>query len=335
MRYLRIWYQLSVSRFWIERLLTEKLKVVTLVFLVLLAGANTGHGESHADKRTGSVIFPRMDSPVRVFALNDTVKLAQGQLINLIRARDRNAFWLLCDERGDKTVISYRFRFTNDPFADREYRVTGNYDRGIYLKLPSEYALFRGKTDEYQYVDGDKYFKILVPVDPPPEISEWNLAPRMAHFGIPNYINWAEPTYLVKPYAYWTEREMSALGMIRDCKQFQYGYEFWFEKPDLRLVKEAVLAPKTVENSHGKEDVSCDYGQAETLKTVEYTYGEDNESRFPTLVSVRSYGYLTAKLEFRLIQGYWMMAQGNVYSYSVDGETFSYRISTADIMIEK
>ncbi len=317
------------------RRLTTNFSVTTFLLLALVAVAHAGFSKLDTEKRTSNVTFPQMDEPVRVFALNETVKLAQEQIDNLIRARDRNAFWLLCDERGDKTLISYRFRFTNRPYADREFRVTGRYDRGVYLKLPSEYALFRGKADKYQYVDDEEYFKVLVPVEPPPEISEWNLAPQMFHYGIPNFIQWAEPTYFAKPFSYWTEREMSALKMIRDYNQFQYGYEFWFEKPDMRLVREMILAPKTVENSEHWENVRYDYDQPEIVKTVEYTYGENGESEFPTDVSIWYDSNLFAKLEFQLVDGLWIMREGRFFSYGLDGEMSTFAISTTDLVVEK
>lgn len=230
--------------------------------------------------------------------------------------------------------VSYRFRFVHEPYVRREYPVTTKYDRGIYFKVPSEYALFYGQVDKFSYEDTERYLKIIkiiVPPAPPAGNGDINLYSRMFHFGIRNFINWAEPVFFMKPFAYWTEQEMSALGMLRDPDNFRFGYEFWFEKPDLKLVKEVILAPNRARNS--EDTVSINHATPEIVKTVEYVY--EHLSQFPTLARVISNGYLSAELHFSLIDGYWMMCWGEIYSYTTGGERITCTISNSEVVIHK
>jgi len=265
------------------------------------------------------VMFPGIEGPVRVQALRAAARfdpdrpgrhvLPANIVENLVRARDRNAFWLVSERRKDYKAISYVFVFTNYQGTVRVLPTRGKYDRGTYLKLPSEYMLYQGRYREYDYEDGPEYFKVTMKPQSEPKVEE-GLYQELYHGGVPNFISWAKPVLMTEPLAWKRERDMWSLSLVRNPRDIQYGYELWFAKDDLRLVRELITEPKLTKDEDGHEQY--DFTAPQVVREIRYTYLDGTD--YPTRVSVFEGDYCAAELRFRLVDGFWMLERGTLFT---------------------
>lgn len=265
------------------------------------------------------VVFPGIEGPVRVQALRVAARLdpdrpgrhvlSDNIVENLVRARDRNAFWLVSEGRKDYKAISYVFVFTNFQGTIRVLPTRGKYDRGTYLKLPSEYMLYQGCYREYEYEDSPDYFKVTMKPQSEPEVEE-GLYQELYHGGVPNFISWAEPVLMTEPLAWKREREMWCLSLVRNPRDIQYGYELWFAKEDFKLVRELITEPRLTKDEDGHEHY--DFTDPQVVREIRYTYLDGTEH--PTRMSVLEGDYCAAELRFGLVDRFWMLERGTLFS---------------------
>ncbi len=278
-----------------------------------------------------NVLFPGIDEPVRVAALESAAGVVPDKLDDvlpvkvldsIIRARDRNARWLVCERRTDYVSFSYTYVFEN--YSKRAQPTRGRYDRGVYLKLPSEFVLYYGDWRAYEYKDEEGYFKIKLKPDGKPEKGK----DKERHF-IPNYLDWASIGQMVQPIAWMTERWMAYVPLLRDTMDYQYGFELWFGQRDLRLLRELITVPTEVIGDDGT--VHLDTDNPTIVKEVHYRYYSPDDD-YPTEVTIIRSGYISAELRFQFIDGFWVLDRGLCYTGS-DRSKFS--IGTRDVSVER
>ncbi|MCD6283249.1 hypothetical protein J7J84_06580 [bacterium] len=312
---------------------------VLLLILTTAAYAKTFSGKKpqfDPAKLGRYVLFPGIDQPVRVAGLyaaaSDEAKWAEKRLPDdivdkLIRARDRNAFWLLCEDRRDYSSIAYTYVFANNAgLATRVRPVEGPYDRGVNFKVPSEYVLFQSDVSECEYANEDGYFKMILAPTPMPE-------DRYYGTPIPSYVKWASPIRVAWTNGWMPVRSILVLDEYRLKENFVNGCEMWFAEDDLRLVKEIITEPTALEDGSG-----WDYSQAVPVKEVEYNYTDysDIERDFPKHVIVRENGVVRLEMEFKLADGFWMLHRGKLFSGSPDDENYhAFGFNTAGIVVKR
>lgn len=318
-------------------------RLCALGCVLLLALATAAYASSFSgtkprfdESRLGRyVLFPGIGEPVRVAPLEGVagmysgypeMKLPDEVVDKLIRARDRNAFWLLCEARRDYSSIAYTYVFANNAgLATRIHQVEGPYDRGVYFKVPSEYVLYHTDLSKWEYRSEDGYFKIVAAPAPLPE------RPLSDRSGIPSWLKWAEPLHVCRARAYTDERLLLLLWLRTDA-EFVNGCELWFDADDLKLVKEVITEPKALADGSGR-----DYSQATPIREVQYNY-EDyrvGERDYPVQVTVYDKGFKALSMEFKLVEGFWMLRRGKVYVGDPDSEdSYAHGFNTASIVVK-
>lgn len=283
------------------------------------------------------VMFPGIDEVVWVLSMglytSDDPKYAEYRLPDetvdkLIRARDRNAFWLLCEDRRDYSSIAYTYVFANNSGLNtRVNAVEGRYDRGVYFKVPSEYLLYQCDLAKCQFKSENGYFKVIEAPVPKPEEQPYNRSV------LPSYIKWASPIRVAWGHGWEDPRALMALDEFRMKEDFINGAELWFDQDDLKLVKEIITEPTALEDGPG-----WDYDKAAPVTEVEYEYADyyGNGRDFPCRVTVRNNGVKELELEFRMADGFWMLDQGKLYSGSPDDEYYHAQgFNTASIVVKR
>ncbi|OPX23779.1 MAG: hypothetical protein B1H03_00720 [Planctomycetales bacterium 4484_113] len=290
--------------------------------LLWLAGHSVEAGErwqlSVNDSKLGShVSFPGILQPVEVAFLRWAAGRDSGKieyalpgtiLHDIIRARDRNAFWLVCEHRNDYKSVSYTLEYTGPSGERHTYPTRGKYDRGVYLMLPSEYMLYYGDVSSYDYQEGIDYFKMI-------------LRPykHRSSGGIPHHMLWAIP--FPKPLAWMSFDERAAIGQQTGI-DFQLEYELWFAKEDMKLVKEfiRVCPPKSDGDDAGA--------------TTEVTYRYRGRG-YPVEVCVEQSGVVYVLLRFQLVDGLWMLDNGTRMSVLGQGHLTVSRYKVHGISVER
>jgi hypothetical protein len=271
------------------------------------------------------VLFPGIQEPVRVRSLEAALTLdpkylnyrLPTQVVHrLIQARDRNANWLLSERRKDYLYVSYTFHYSNNRGTERVCPTAGKYDRGVYLKLPSEYVLYYGDYSKYDFQETEGYFRILV------RTGESNDSQP-----VPGFISWADVPLVFKPLPWWTEQEIHDLLFV-DPEKYAQEFELLFSKVDGRLVKEYVrLTPLcgSIERNTKSGDVQGDVA----VREIRYSYeGED----YPAQVLILSQGQLFAEFLFDSVHGFWMMRRGGYYK---DDDGFRFTVWLDNVGIHR
>jgi hypothetical protein len=297
-----------------------------------LAGASGTDEVVFPESKLGrDVLFPGIDEPVRVAMLESAAGRASDKLADvlpvkvldsIIRARDRNACWLVCERRRDYVSFSYTF-----VFEDRRIQPTrGRYDRGVYLKLPSEYVLYYGDWRAYEYMDEEGYFKIKLKPAGKPE--KGKKGEDLKRHSIPNYLDWASMSQMVQPIAWKDELSMVIEPILRDMMDYQYGFELWFDEHDLKLCREFITVPTEPIGDDGT--VHLDTDNPKIAKEVHYGYWKDVD--YPSDVTIIQNGHTRAELRFQFIDGFWVLNHGMCYWGS---EPNKFYISLRDVSIER
>jgi hypothetical protein len=263
------------------------------------------------------VLFPGIGEPVRVMPIihlagvdpqYDATKLPAVIVEKIIRARDRNAFWLLCDARRDYSSIAYTYFFGNNAgLSARCSPVEGKYDRGVNFKVPSEYLLYQSDLALCEFKDEDGYFKVITPPTPMPE-------ERYYSNGIPTYIEWANSLDAAWADNWMNLRTILVLDEYRMKKDFVNGCELWFKEPDMRLEKEIITEPivQTAEDGSTKSDFS----KVIPVTEVQYLYifEHGGESDYPGRVTVLHDGNESMNMTFIMADGFWMLHSGKLFT---------------------
>ncbi len=289
-------------------------------------------GVSHLpEEKLGSkVLFPGIGQPVLVSHLKYAAgiipsekytPLPEAHLKAFIQARDRNAKWLICERRRDYEYISYVLKLSSSGHEGYQFPVQGRYDRGIFLLLPSEYVLYYGNVSAYRFDADDEYFKIIV--DP---------SSADVPTGIPNYVNWATAAGFA-PLAWQNPHRLELLLQRLDGVPYSYGYELWFDRRDLRLVKELVLVPRVSITDDGK--LAVDTEVTDVIKEVTYTY--EGGSEYPTRLSlITGRGKHGMELIFQYVDGFWMLKEGtSIRNLEDPDEKFNWYLQVSDVHVEK
>jgi len=285
------------------------------------------------------VLFPGIGEPARIAGLfaaaSDEEKWADKRLPDeivdkLIRARDRNAFWLLCEDRKDYSSIAYTYVFANNSgLATRVRPVEGPYDRGVYFKVPSEYVLFQSDVSECTYANEDGYFKMTYAPVPMPEN-------RFLSSPIPSYIKWASPIRVAWTNGWMPLKSILALDEYRLQENFVNGCEMWFAEDDLRLVKELITEPAITTDEEGNENYDFDDPQVAIEVQYDYLGRYSNTWDYPALVTVIQDGKTTLEMEFKLADGFWMLHRGKLFERRPEEKnTPKFGFNTAGIVVKR
>ncbi len=283
------------------------------------------------------VVFPGIDQPARVAGLFGAAgtdpdpryadrRLPDKIVHKLIRARDRNAFWLLCEDRRDYSSIAYTYVFA----TNRSVRaVEGPYDRGVYFKVPSEYVLFQSDVSQCTYLNEDGYFKMILAPTPMPENRFFASSP------IPDYIKWASPFRVSRPNGWMPLRHILVLDEYRLKENFVNGCELWFAEDDSRLVKEFITEPAITKDEEGNEHY--DFDDAQMVKEVQYDYTDrlGNTWDYPAVVTVFTGGWKALEMEFHLADGFWMLHRGKLYTKGADDDLSIFGFFTGSIVVKR
>lgn len=312
---------------------------VMLLTLTTAAYAKTFSGKKpkfDESKLGRQVMYPGIGEPVWVAGLYGAAgtdpkyadkRLPYDIVDKLIRARDRNAFWLICEDRRDYSSIAYTYVFANNSGLATHVRgVEGPYGRGVYFKVPSEYVLFQCNVSACTYKNEDGYFKMIMEPVPKGEHG-------ISKAGLPDYIKWADAFRVCRGTGWMNLRTLVKLDAFRTKEDFVNGAELWFDEDDLRLVKEIITEPTALEDGSG-----WDYSQAVPVKEVEYNYTDysDIERDFPKHVIVRENGVVRLEMEFKLADGFWMLHRGKLFSGSPDDENYhAFGFNTVGIVVKR
>jgi len=296
-----------------------------LFLLYLLAcPCNAAKAPQPESKLGRWVQFPGIEEATRVAPLKSTaLELPDEVLTDIVKARDRNAFWLICEDRRDYRSISYIFEYKNNQLVHRIMPVRGRYDRGVYLQVPSEYLLYHGDCSAYEYEYSTDYFKVTLVPGPKLDQSE------LYYHGIPDFIIWASKGLMALPFSWRSDTDIAFLDKIRENEGHRYGFEVWFARDDLRLIKELITVPSELTTTEGEEYL--DYANPKVLKEIRYTYLPG--TTFPEEVLIIEEEKVQVKLRFQMIDGFWMLSEGKLSPRSDNNQPHSLWIH--DISIER
>ncbi len=312
---------------------------ILLASITITAGAKDFSGGTprfDPAKLSYFVLFPGISEPVRVSTMMGVagldpgypeMKLPDDVVDKLIRARDRNALWLTCMGREDCSSIAYTYIFANNAGqSTRIQQVEGPYDRGVYFKVPSEYLLFHSDLSKWEYRNEDGYFKLIAAPLPLPK------DPIHDRSNIPSFINWAEPILVCRSREYSDERMLLTMWLRMDAK-FINGSELCFDEKSLKLVKEIITEPTALADGTG-----WDYSKPVAVREIKYIYDDPRigEREYPVRVEVSDKGLEALRMEFKLVEGFWMLDRGLLYRYGPNGERDpAFGFNTANILIKR
>lgn len=282
------------------------LALTSLLLFVGRGGAQASNNNTAYNVLIGSNLNQLSDASngVKVWPLNQTDIYSWNSSpstldvqSSLLSARSRNSSWLICAARTDYKFTKYTFEYTSNKGNSHVFPVMGRYDRGILLRLPSEYSLFYSDLRKYSYSEMDDCFVMSIL----PSASD-------ALGVIPDYPNWGLP--FRKPFAWLNYKEQKAIQSF-DEVLFHYGYTLWFRKSDMALVRETVEMPGNCEDTTLASSWAWD--MPETIVDIHYEYHDDES--YPSEVSIRRSFHEDPStneidLHFHMVNGFWMLDQG-------------------------
>lgn len=283
-------------------------RFTVLGWLVLLALAQMPYPgackEVDADALGPRVAYDELGASIRVAALEEAFLSAEN-LDQMVRARERNAAWLVCDRRTNYRAFSYTLDIVHANGEVSSYPVVGRYDRGLFLSLPSEFVLYYGDCSRYEYRTSGEFFVVQTK---PSVVRDQSF---MDPYGLPRYVAWLSPFWATRPSAWLGTLDLRKFVLQPSLVPFSYGYQLWFSTDDYRLVKEVVTQPVPRTSSGYDAQAGYDYSEEETFAEAVYDY---EDSPFPRKVQLSFAEGVEANLQFEMVKGFWVFREGTVSS---------------------
>lgn len=281
-------------------LITGCVIVLTMAQFSISAAPKRGY----VDALGPNVRYNGIKGPIRVAALKEA-SLPLAIQDQMVKARDSNAPWLICQRRRDYKAFGYTLEVHHADGATSLYPVVGRYDRGLFLNLPSEYVLYYGDCSTYEYRSSGEFF--IVQTKPKP-ISRDSLVDQ---YGLPTYISWLSPFWAVRPQAWQNTYDLRKFMLQPTLVPFAYGHQLWFSKEHYRLVKDIVTQPALRSSTDEVEPNGYDYSKEEAVAEANFDYGDNS---YPDKVRVEFTDGIIAELNFKMVDGLWVFQDGTVTS---------------------